>query len=135
MSRVPSSDHGDGGHDLRQDAHAADDLVGCGVVRDQPEDSASALGLQRVLGLGSYQTAWTMLHKLRRAMVRPDRDRLAGDVEVDESYVGGGEEGVAGRLTHKKAVVAIAVELHQPRGFGRARLRRIPDVSATSLVG
>jgi transposase-like protein len=96
---------------------------------------ASALGLQRVLGLGSYQTAWTMLHKLRRAMVRPGRDPLKGDVEVDESYVGGEEEGVVGRLTHKKAIVAIAVEVKQPRGFGRVRLRRIPDVSGPSVVG
>lgn len=94
----------------------------------------SALGLKRVLGLGSYQTAWTMLHKLRRAMVRPGRERLRGRVEVDESYVGGEEEGVAGRLTHKKAIVGIAVEVKQPRGFGRVRLRRIPDVSGPSLV-
>lgn len=95
---------------------------------------SSALGLQRVLGLGSYQTAWTMLHKLRRAMVRPGRNKLKGNVEVDESYVGGEEEGVAGRLTYKKAIVGIAVEVKQPRGFGRVRLRRIPDVSGPSLV-
>jgi transposase-like protein len=95
---------------------------------------ASALGLQRVLGLGSYQTAWTMLHKLRRAMVRPDRDLLGGEVEVDESYVGGEEEGVRGRLARKKAIVAIALEIKQPRGYGRVRLRRIPDASAASLV-
>lgn len=96
---------------------------------------ASALGLQRVLGLGSYQTAWTMLHKLRRAMVRDDRDLLAGDVEVDESYVGGEEAGVAGRYTEKKAIVAIALEIHDPLGYGRVRLRRVPDVTAASLVG
>jgi len=94
----------------------------------------SALGLQRVLGLGSYQTAWTMLHKLRRAMVRPDRDRLSGVVEVDETYVGGVEPGVAGRRTRTKAIVMIAVEVHSPRGFGRIRLGRVPDVSAQSLV-
>jgi transposase-like protein len=94
----------------------------------------SALGLQRVLGLGSYQTAWAMLHKLRRAMVRPGRDRLAGLVEVDESYVGGEEPGAHGRQTHKKAIVALAVEVHEPRGFGRARLRKVPDVSGASLV-
>lgn len=94
----------------------------------------SALGLQRSLGLGSYQTAWTILHKLRRAMVHPDRDKLAGRVEVDESYVGGKEEGVRGRQTETKAIVAVAVEVHEPKGFGRARLRRIPDVSGKSLV-
>ena len=71
---------------------------------------ANALGLQRVLGVGSYTTAWAWLHKLRRAMVRPDRDRLHGCVEVDESYVGGPEAGVRGRETVKKAIVAIAVE-------------------------
>ena len=95
----------------------------------------SALGLKRVLGLSSYQTAWTWLHKLRRAMVRPGRERLTGTVEVDETYVGGEEEGVSGRETHKKAIVAIAVEVLQPKGFGRVRMRRIPDCSATSLIG
>lgn len=94
----------------------------------------SALGLQRVLGLGSYQTAWVMLHKFRRAMVRPGRDRLRGEVEVDETYVGGPETGVRGRQTHTKAIVAIAVEVHEPRGFGRARLARVADVSGESLM-
>jgi hypothetical protein len=94
----------------------------------------SALGLQRALGLGSYDTAWAMLHKLRRAMVRPGRERLRGDVEVDETYVGGEEPGVHGRQTRRKSIVAIAVEVHQPRGFGRARLQRVPDVSGASLV-
>ena len=59
-------------------------------------------------GLGSYKTAWVWLHKLRRAMVRPDRDQLSGVVQVDESYVGGVEAGVRGRETIKKAIVAIA---------------------------
>ena len=95
---------------------------------------ASALGLQRVLGLGSYQTAWAWLHKMRRAMVRPGRERLSGLVEVDETYVGGLEEGVHGRHTEKKAIVVIALEIHVPKGFGRVRLGRIPDVGAESLV-
>ena len=94
----------------------------------------SALGLQRVLGLGSYQTAWLMLHKLRRAMVRPGRDRLVGNVEVDESYVGGVEKGVSGRETYTKATVAIAVEVFEPKGMGRVRMQRIPDVSSESLT-
>ena len=95
---------------------------------------ANALGLQRVLGLRSYQTAWTWLHKFRRAMVRPDRDRLSGTVEADESYVGGEEAAVSGRQTVKKAIVAIAVELNDGK-IGRVRLRCVPDVSASSLVG
>lgn len=98
------------------------------------KNGASALGLKRILGLGSYQTAWSLLHKLRRAMIRPDRDRLSGRVEVDETYVGGQETGVRGRKTEKKAIVVIAVEVHEPRGFGRIRLRRVPDVSGERLV-
>ena len=66
--------------------------------------------------------------------VRPDRDRLCGKVEVDETYVGGEESGVSGRETEKKAIVVIAVEVHDPYGFGRVRLRRVPDVSGASLV-
>jgi len=95
---------------------------------------ASALGLQQVLGLGSYQTAWTMLHKYRTAMVRPGRDLLGGDVEVDETYVGT-ESGTAGRRVETKDIVAVAVEMRSPKGFGRIRLRRVDDVSGASLIG
>ena len=95
---------------------------------------ANALGLQRVLGLGSYKTAWVWLHKLRRAMVRPDRDQLSGVVQVDESYVGGVEAGVRGRETIKKAIVAIAAEV-DGRKIGRIRLRWVPDLSAPVLRG
>jgi transposase-like protein/ribosomal protein L37AE/L43A len=95
----------------------------------------SALGLQRVLGLGSYKTAWAMLHKLRRAMVRPGRERLGGVVEVDETYWGGEEEGVRGRQTIKKALIAVAAEavLGRPKAIGRIRLRRIADTERTTL--
>ena len=96
------------------------------------KNGASALGLQRILGLGSYFTAWTWLHKLRRAMVRPGRDRLHGRVEVDETYIGGLEEGVRGRQTETKALVAVACE-EEGRAIGRIRLRRIRDASAGSL--
>jgi ribosomal protein L37AE/L43A/transposase-like protein len=91
----------------------------------------SALALQQVLGLGSYQTAWAWLHKLRRAMVRRDRDRLSGRVEVDETFVGG-LGGAQGRSTATKALVVVAAE-EVGRGIGRIRMRRIPDGSATSL--
>lgn len=74
------------------------------------KNGVSALGLQRVLGLGSYETAWTWLHKLRRAMVRPGRDCLAGEVEVDETYVGGPEQGKRGREVDTKAIVVVAAE-------------------------
>ena len=96
------------------------------------KNGASALGLQRVLGLGSYKTAWTWLHKLRRAMIRPGRERLSGHVEVDETYIGGLEEGVHGRQTDTKALVIIACE-ERGRGVGRIRLRHIPDASAASI--
>jgi transposase-like protein len=92
----------------------------------------SARTLQRVLGLGSYQTAWTWLHKLRRAMVRPGRERLAGRVEVDETYIGALEAGVRGRGALKKALVVIAAE-EDGAGIGRIRLRRIRDASADTL--
>lgn len=96
------------------------------------KNGASALGLQRILGLGSYVTAWTWLHKLRRAMVRPGRDRLRGWVEVDETYVGGLEEGVRGRQTETKALVAVACEQDGP-GIGRIRLQRIANASGACL--
>lgn len=88
------------------------------------KNGVSALGLQRVLGLGSYETAWTWLHKLRRAMVRPGRDALSGTVEVDETYVGGVEKGKRGRNTETKAIVAVAAE-ENGKGIGRIRLRVI----------
>jgi transposase-like protein len=93
---------------------------------------ASSLGLQRVLGLGSYKTAWTWLHKLRRAMVRPGRDRLSGRVEVDETYLGAEEKGIRGRKTAKKALIVVAVQ-EEGRRIGRIRMRRIPDASARSM--
>lgn len=95
---------------------------------------ASALGLQRVLGLGGYLTAWSWLHKLRRAMVRPGRDTLAGAVEVDETYVGGLAEGRCGRGAARKALVVIAAQ-EDGKGIGRIRMARVADASAASLQG
>jgi transposase-like protein len=92
----------------------------------------SALGLKRVLGLGSYDTAWSWLHKLRRAMVRPGREQLTGEVEVDETYVGGVGTKVRGRGAKRKTIVAIAAEV-RGRGPGRIRMAKIADLSASSL--
>jgi len=97
---------------------------------------ANALGLQRVLNLGSYHTAWKWLHRLRRAMVRPDRDKLYGTIEVDETYIGGERSGKRGRGAENKTLVVIAVEDtagQSGKGIGRIRLKRIPDASAESL--
>ena len=96
----------------------------------------SAVQLQRQLGLDRYETAWTMLHKLRRAMLRPERDRIAGTVEVDETYVGGVEEGRRGgrRRDSTKSIVVGAVEVRDGGGSGRIRLAVVEDLSATALT-
>ena len=96
------------------------------------KNGASALGLQRILGLGSYRTAWMWLHKLRRAMVTPGRDRLSGKIEFDESYIGGKKSGKRGRGATGKVLVVIAVEINDSR-IGRIRLQQVPDASAASL--
>ena len=103
------------------------------------KQGVSALGLQRVLGLGSYQTAWTMLHRFRRAMVRPDRDRLKGSVEVDETYLAITDRDapispVRRKSGTSKILVVLAVEMLQPKGFGRIRLRRIENDSDECVV-
>lgn len=93
----------------------------------------SALGLQRVLGLGSYRTAWTWLHKLRSAMVRPGRDRLSGTVEVDEIYIGGVRKGKRGRGADGKVLVLVIAQ-QDGRRIGRIRLHRLEDASSASLI-
>ena len=105
------------------------------------KNGASASGLQQVLGLRSYQTAWTWLHKIRTAMVNPNRGKLFGDVEVDETYIGGLEsDGKRGRGTENKVLVVIAVELKSKepgkkgrRAMGRTRIEVVPDASKESL--
>ncbi len=96
------------------------------------KNGTSALGLQRVLGFGSYQTAWAWLHKIRRAMVRPVRDRLSGVVEVDETYVGSAHPGKQGHGAVGKYLVLIAAK-QDGRGTGRIRLAHIGDASGQSL--
>jgi transposase-like protein len=101
------------------------------------KNGVSALGLKRELGFGSYQTAWAWMHKLRRAMVRPDRDMIGGPgvtVEVDETFVGGVKTAkVKGRSPMGKAIVAIAVEAHE-HGAGRVRLARLPNTEKDTLT-
>ncbi len=94
----------------------------------------SAVSLQEMLGLGSYRTAWAWLHKLRRVMVRPDRDRLSGSVEVDETYLGGLEEGLCGRQVCSKALIVVAAE-EAGKATGRIRMRRIDSASGKELHG
>jgi hypothetical protein len=96
------------------------------------KNGVSALGLQRVLGLGNYKTAWSLLHKLRRAMVRPGRDRLSGVVEVDEAYWGAEESGVRGRRTVSRALIIVAAQA-DGNGIGRIRLQHIADTERVTL--
>jgi len=96
------------------------------------KNGASALTLKRILGLKSYQTAWVWLHKLRRAMVRPGRDRLNGVIEIDETYVGGEKIGKRGRGALGKALIMIVAE-NDGEKIGRIRLKQITDASGESL--
>lgn len=98
------------------------------------KDGISALSLQRSLEIGSYQTAWAMLGRLRSVLVRPGRDQLSGTVEADETYIGGEEAGLAGgRARGKKVLTGIAVEVSEPKGIGRCRMQILADGSAESL--
>ncbi len=98
------------------------------------KDGVSALSLKRTLEIGSYQTAWAMLHRLRTVLVRPGRDRLTGMVEVDETFIGGKEAGLSGgRAKGKKVLTGIAVEILEPKGFGRCRMAPLTDASSISL--
>ncbi len=94
---------------------------------------ASAKNLQHTMGFRRYETAWTWLHKLRRAMIRPGRDRLKGTVEVNETFIGGVEEDAKGRKTETKTLVVIAVEVEEKK-LGRIRFKIISDASADSLI-
>ena len=98
------------------------------------KNGISALGLQRILGLGSYRTAWLMLHKLRQAMVRPGRERLRGVVEVDETYWGTMEsDGATGHRVLSKTMIIVAAEA-DGREIGRIRMARIPDFDRNTFM-
>jgi hypothetical protein len=98
------------------------------------KDGVSALSLQRTLEIGSYLTAGAMLHRLRAVLVHPDRELLSGTVEVDETFIGGQEPGLrGGRAKGKKVLTAIALEVIEPRGFGRVPMAPVADASAACL--
>lgn len=97
------------------------------------KNGLSAKTLERTLGT-RYRVAWTMLQRYRVAMVRTERERLSGEVEVDETLIGGVEKGGKRGRGASKCIVVIAVEIRQPKGFGRIRMRHIPDASGTNLL-
>jgi len=97
------------------------------------KNGMSAKTLERTIGT-SYQVAWMMLQRFRVAMVNTDRKQLSGDVEVDETFAGGEEHGGKRGRGATKSIVVIAVEIRQPKGFGRVRMRHIPDASGESLL-
>ena len=123
-----ASDISDRGDDLRGYAQAVAALVSGDVVCDEPEAWRQCSGVQRILGLGSYQTAWTWLHKLRRAMVRPGRDLLSGEVEVDETYLGGREVGVTGGKQTR-------IDCRDCRRNPRVRHRSYPHGACQGRIG
>jgi transposase-like protein len=97
------------------------------------KNGLSAKTLERTLGV-RYRVAWVMLQRLRVAMVRAERERLSGEVEVDETFLGGRKPGGKrgrGAITN---LVVIAVEIKRPKGFGRVRMRHVPDASAAHLL-
>ena len=133
VRRLRSQDISDVWHDFRQDPDAADGVVRGGVADGRRQGGISAIQVQHEMELGSIQTAWMVLHRYRSVMVRPGRERLRGDVEVDESFIGGPEPGVRGRGALGKVLIAGAVERDHGH-FGRVRLSVIDDASAVSLA-
>jgi hypothetical protein len=97
------------------------------------KDGISALSLNRTLKIGSYQTVSAILHRLRSVLIRPDRERLCGKMEVDETYMGGKESGLSGgRAKGKKILTCSAIEIREPKGFGRCRMAPVADASYES---
>lgn len=97
------------------------------------QPGVSAKQFQRQLGIGCHETAWAMLHKLRAAMLAPERELLKNEVEIDEFFLGGHEEGLEGGRQHgKKALIGAAIEV-RGRGSGRLRLQMLPNSQATTL--
>jgi len=97
------------------------------------KNGMSAKTLQRTLGT-SYRTAWNMLHRYRIAMVRSERKQLSGIVEIDESLVGGIDHGGKRGRGADKAIIVIAIEIEEPKGYGRIRMRHIANASGNELI-
>ena len=93
----------------------------------------SALSLQKNIGIGSYRSAWLLLHKIRNSMIFSDRTMLQGEVEVDEALVGGFKSGKRGRGAEGKELIVIAAECVGQKQVGRIRIQRIPNASKESL--
>jgi transposase-like protein len=137
MYRLSAPSFADGRNDPPQYEDASDDLVLGRLPDDHDKRGVSALLLQRQLGLRRYETAWMMLHKFRRAMINLAREPLRGEVEVDETWVGGPQLGLRGSRQlkgRKAALVLVAVE-KRGRATGRARMAVIPDFRSATLVG
>jgi transposase-like protein len=96
----------------------------------------SALLLQRQLGLACYETAWMMLHKLRRAMVNAAREPLHGEVEVDDTWIGGEQAGLRGsrQLKNRRAALVLVAVEKRGQASGRARMNVIPDFKASTIT-
>ena len=111
------------------------DWFGAAWYITNQKNGVSALGVQRLLGFGSYQTSWALLHKLRSAMVNPEREKLTGLVEVDETFIGGvvTRKNIKNHNSKSKAVVLVAVELLEPKGFGRIRLRHVSAATKDNI--
>ncbi len=96
------------------------------------KNGLSAKTLERTLGT-AYRTAWAILQRYRVSMVRSEREPLSGTIEVDETHVGGVEQGGKRGRGSTKSIVVVAVEIKEPKGFGRIRMRHVPDASGASL--
>lgn len=109
-------------------------MVHCGLAHDRTEKWSVRQNAPSPSGLrGSYQTAWAMLHRFRGAIGHTEHERLSGDVEVDETLIGGVRPGKRGRGAAGKALVAVAVEQAHPKGSGRCRIQVIPNAESDTL--
>ncbi len=97
------------------------------------KNGLSAKTLERTLGT-KYRVAWTMLQRFRVAMVDAERKKLSGNVEVDETFIGGVRQGGKRGRGSAKSIVVVAIEIIDPKGFGRVRMRHIPDASGESVI-